>query len=112
MAKSAIEKAKEHFLAKTQSEPRRIHVDEWDLDIYVKPLTLQEQDRIYKYVRDGSLESLAETLIVRAKDENGAALFTSVNKTELMHMVDPEVMQKIVVAMADDIPEQEEIEGN
>lgn len=109
---TVLENAKKHFLEKVQSEPRLIRVPEWDADIYVKPLTLKDQDRIYKFVREGSLESLAETLIVRAKNKDGSPIFSSVNKTELMNMVDPDVMQRVVVQMADELSDVEEIEGN
>lgn len=112
MADNVLEKAKRHFIDKLQGDLKSVYVPEWDTNIYFKPLTLVQQDRIYKYIRKGSLESLAETLIVRALDENGNNLFKSVNKTELMNMVDPKVINKIVVSMTDDEDEMDDMVGN
>ena len=107
-----LEKAKQHFLEKISDEMKTVSVPEWGATIYYKPLSLKQQDRIYKYIRDGSLEAMAETLIVRALDGDGNPLFKSVNKTELMNMVDPKVINRIVVSMADDEEDFEELEGN
>jgi len=112
MAESVIEKAKKHFLDHI-NDIKCVKVPEWDAEIYFKPLSLSDQDRIYKYVQKGSLESIAETLIVRSLNKDGSKMFTSANKTELMRMVDPDIMNKIVMAMADDNDETlEEIVGN
>lgn len=107
-----IEKAKQHFLDKLQGEMKSVEVPEWDVTVYFKPLTLTQQDRIYKYLRQGSLEALAETLIVRALHEDGSKMFKAVNKTEFMSMVDPGVVNKIVLAMAEDEDDLEDLEGN
>ena len=112
MAENVMEKAKAHFLDKIQGEMKSIEVPEWGTTIYFKPLSLTQQDRIYQYIRKGSLESLAETLIVRALDENGNHMFKAANKTEFMHMVDPAVVNKIVLAMAEDEDDLETLEGN
>jgi Asp-tRNA(Asn)/Glu-tRNA(Gln) amidotransferase B subunit len=103
-----LENAKQHFRDKVSGEMSFVEVPEWGtedkpLKIYFRSITLKQKDRIYKYIREGSLESLAMTLVVRALDEEGKPLFKPVHKTELMNSVDSEVIERIVNQMyADD----------
>jgi len=92
-------KAKDHFRSQFDAEASKIEVPEWGFDVYYKPLNLKQQDRIFKYINSGSLEALAETLIVRALDVNGNKIFKPVNKTELMTMVDADVISRICSEM-------------
>lgn len=96
-----LEQAKSHFKSKLNT-PRIIEVPEWGtedepLKIYVWPSNLMERDRIYQHV--GSLESLVETVIVRAKDAEGKPLFKTVHRQELLREVDPDVLARIVTEM-------------
>jgi hypothetical protein len=101
---SAITKAKEHFksiLAQGLVGP--IEVPEWDLKIYYKPATTFAQEaKIVELTSQGKqVEALVESLIMRALDVDGKALFTRSDKTELMREVDPNIIMRIVTEMND-----------
>ena len=83
-----LEKAKQHYKDRMDGEMLSFTADKWGITVYWKPLNLKQQNKIYKYIRDGSLESLAETLIIRARNVDGSMMFKPVNKTELMSDLD------------------------
>ena len=100
--------AEQHFAGKLNAdEMHAIPVPEWGgtdaepLVLYFKPSTLKEQDELYKYIQTGSLESLAELLIVRARDIDGNKLFKRAHKFTLMNKVDPAVLSRISIELAE-----------
>jgi len=116
---AVIERARAHFKQQLDSEDLSfVVVPEWGdnpqepLKIYYKPMNLEQQNRIFKYVAQSSLESLAQTLIERARDENGNRLFANAHKIYFMKEVDPSVIERIVVEMAGDEIDDSEIEKN
>lgn len=101
---SALERAEAHFRAQLAEEPSSIEVPEWGepgspLVIYWRPVNLQTKDRIFQKAAQGSLESLVTTLILRARDVDGAPLFREADRLRLMKHVDPDVIARIVTAM-------------
>lgn len=99
-----IDKAKAHFRDRmTDSLKGPIPVPEWGIDVYFRNVNnLQQEAEIVKLQQEGkTVESLALSLILRAKDENGKALFQRGNKTELMTQVDPEVILRVLSDMKD-----------
>lgn len=74
-------------------------------------MTLLQQNKIFKFANEGSLESIAMTLIIRSLNEDGKPHFRIGNMTEIMRMFDPQVIERVVMAMSknDDL---EEIEKN
>lgn len=113
-----IEAARAHFKAQLDSSDLSyVEVPEWGtpsdpLKIYYKPMNLEQQNRIYKFVAANSLESLAQTLIERSLDEDGKKLFAPAHKVYFMKEVDPKVIERIVMEMAGDEISDEEIEKN
>ena len=95
----------DHAQAAFKNRPvREIEVPEWGSDeealiIYVKPLTLQEQQKVFKLSQGNELEAMAQILIMKALDSEGNKLFTMKDKHTLMNSVDPSV----VIALATDI---------
>jgi hypothetical protein len=82
-------------------------VDEWSTDespceIFWKPSTLSQRDKIFKYIADNSLEGLAESIVQRVLDADGKKMFTQIHKKELMTRQDPDVLIRIVSAMNED----------
>ena len=85
-------------------EVRIIEVPEWGteeeaLQIYVKPLTLQEQQKVFKISQGQELEAMPQILIMKALNSEGEKLFTMKDKVTLMNKVDPTV----VINVATDI---------
>lgn len=96
----AIQSAKAHFaLFRT----RAIEVPEWAGDdgqpliVYAAPMTLADKQKVQDYnERMGVMETLAQVLILKARDGEGKALFTVADKHALMHSVDPDVLARVV----------------
>lgn len=106
-----LERAKAHFKSRVSGEMDCIDVPEWGAKIYFKPMNLVEQNKIYKHIREGSLEALVETLIVRARNEDGSKMFKPMNRIELMKHVDPKVIERICNEMAGDDDADMDVEG-
>jgi hypothetical protein len=107
--------AKKHFKDQLDDELLCIEVPEWgDADgegevqpakiYYRKLMSLKTQNKINFYAKDGDLDSLVETLILRSLDADGKRMWKPRNKTELQQLVDPEVIGRICEEMgADDL---------
>ena len=112
---SAIDKAKAHYkevLSAGLQGP--IRVPEWDAEIYYKPsANFSQQAQVIELHQAGkSVEALVMTLILRALDSEGKALFSKANKAELMKSVDPDVIVRIVDEINDHEVDVDEALGN
>lgn len=110
-----IDKATAHFetvLAQGLRGP--IHVPEWDAEVYYKAsTTMAEEAKIIELTQQGkTTEALVQTLIMRARDEEGKPLFTGADKLKLMRSVDPKVILSIVTQMGADDGDIEDALGN
>lgn len=110
-----IDKATAHFsevLSGGLKGP--IDVPEWDAQIYYKPsTTMAEEAKIIELTQTGkTTEALVQTLIMRARDEEGNPLFTGADKQKLMRGVDPKVILRVVTSMGADDEDLEETLGN
>jgi len=96
-----LDKATGHFRAKISAPMQKIRVDEWDCDIWFKPVnTLKDEGRLVELAQAGkTIEALVETLIVKARNEDGTKMFTTVEKVVFMNEVDPNVVIRIVGEM-------------
>jgi LytS/YehU family sensor histidine kinase len=94
-----LAKAKTHWREKLVAPMESVAVSEWDTVIFFKPTTLAQRNTIFRYVNDGSLESLVQTLIIRALDEDGRRLFSNADKKDLMEKVDPDIIVNVINAM-------------
>jgi len=94
-----LAKAKTHWREKLVAPMESVAVSEWDTVIFFKPTTLAQRNTIFRYVNDGSLESLVQTLIIRALDEDGKRLFSNADKKDLMEKVDPDIIVNVITAM-------------
>ena len=93
-----IERATAHFRDKLNSGMKKISVPEWGGDIYFKnTITLREQSKIIELATSGkSVEAMVESLIVKARNEDGTKMFTMADKITLMNEVDPNVIIRVV----------------
>lgn len=110
-----IERATAHFeevLSGGLKGP--IDVPEWDAQIYYKPsTTMAEEAKIIELSQQGkTTEALVQTLIMRARDENGDPVFTGADKLKLMRGVDPKVILRIVTSMGADDEDIDAALGN
>lgn len=92
-----LEKATAHFRNKISGSMRKIHVDEWDCDIWVRnSSTLKEEAKILELSQQGkTVEALVESIITKARNEDGSKVFNMADKITFMNEVDPNVIIKI-----------------
>lgn len=111
---SILEKAKKHYRAKLEAEPSPISIPEWETDAFVKPgINLHQLGEIMELSQSGKMaEAMALTLIYRLIDEDGKPLFRKADRTELMRSVDPDVLARIVGAINESDPSEDDVEGN
>lgn len=92
-----LEKATAHFRNKIGGAMRKFHVEEWDCDIYVRnSSTLKEEAKVLELSQQGkTVEALVESIIVKARNEDGSKMFTMADKVTFMNEVDPQVIIKV-----------------
>lgn len=97
----AIDKLTTHFRSKISGEMKKVTVEEWDLTIYYKSTaTLNEQSRVIELAQTGkTVEALVETLIAKARNEDGTKMFAPADKTVFLNEVDPDVLIRVVGEM-------------
>lgn len=101
---SVIDRVRAHF----DQGLRKFEVPEWGdesgpLVIYTTPLTLKERRSIMKLAGGDEQDGLARTLIMKARDKDGQALFTLEDKKTLVEFADSEVITRIVLWIADGV---------
>lgn len=112
-----LEKATAHFRNKLSNEMQSIYVPEWDAKIYFKAVnTLKEESKLVELAQQGkTVEALVETLIIKARNEDGSKMFNMPDKITFMNEVDPQVVIRVVGEMNQansDILDVKELEKN
>ena len=92
-----LDKATAHFRNKISGDMRKISVPEWECDIWVKSsATLREESKILELSQQGkSVEALVESIIVKARNEDGTKMFAMPDKMVFMNEVDPSIIIRI-----------------
>lgn len=94
-----LEQATSHFREKISADMKYVVVPEWgDVKVYFKPsITLREQSRLIELATQGkTVEALVETLITKARNEDGTKMFTIADKMTFLNEVDPAVIIRVV----------------
>jgi hypothetical protein len=93
-----LDKATAHFRNQISGEMAKVHVPEWDADIYYKAInTLREESKVIELAQQGkTVEALVETLIMKARNQDGTKMFGLADKMILMNEVDPQVIIRVV----------------
>jgi hypothetical protein len=96
-----LDKATTHFRNQISGAMQLIEVPEWDAKIYYKTATsLKEEGRVLELTQQGkTVEALVESLVVRARNEDGTKMFNMADKVVLLNEVDPKILIKIVGEM-------------
>lgn len=112
---NAIQKATAHYKTQLAGELSSFHVDEWDLTIYHRPVTsLRAEADVVQLSQQGkTVEALVMSIINKARDENGALIFSKHDKDTFMNEVDPAVVLRVANKLNTiQVPGVEEIEKN
>lgn len=112
-----LDKATSHFREKISGDMKSVHVPEWDAKIYFKrSITLKEQSKLIELASSGKqVEALVESLIVKARNEDGTKMFNMADKVTLLNEVDPNVIIRVVGEINsanDDEMDMEKVEKN
>lgn len=112
-----LEKATSDFRKKLDSEMKSVDVPEWGGKIHFKNvITLKEQGKMIELATQGkTVEALVESLIVKARNEDGSRMFTMADKITLLNEVDPKIIIRVVGeinAATEDLDSQEQVEKN
>lgn len=93
-----LDKATSHFRTRISGEMKKVHVPEWECDIYFKPLlTLREQGKLVELASQGKqVEALVESLIIKARNQDGTKMFSMPDKMILLNEVDSTVIIRVV----------------
>ena len=107
-----LDKATSHFREKISGEMKKVHVPEWECDIYFKPtLTLKEQGKLIELASQGKqVEALCESLIVKARNIDGSKMFNFADKAALLNEVDPNVIIRVVGEINSANDEEQDLE--
>ena len=113
---TVLDNATKHFRAKLSGALKSIDVPEWETKIYFKDvITLKEQSKLVELAQAGkTTEALVETLITKARNEDGTKMFQVADKVVFMNEVDPNVLIRVVGDMnsSAEVPTQDEVEKN
>jgi len=107
-----IEKATAHFRTQLSGELRSIYVPEWETKIYFKSvITLKEQSKLVELSsQNKQVEALVESLIIKARNEDGSKMFNMVDKVTLMNEVDPSVLIRVVTEINNTDEQEQDLE--
>jgi hypothetical protein len=94
---SITDKIAKHYQSSISGDLKKIHVDEWDTDIYCRTTyPLKDEAKILELQTQGkTVEALVESIIVKARDKNGKRLFQDADRIKLMNEADPTVIIKV-----------------
>ena len=98
---NVIENATAHFRNKIGGKMAHVEVPEWKAKVYYKTVsTLKDESRIVELTQQGkTVEALVESIIVRARNEDGSKMFSVADKPALMNEVDPSVIIRVASEM-------------
>jgi hypothetical protein len=101
MTNKVLEKATAHFRNRISGEMRKIHVPEWDCDIWFNESnSLIDEGRLIELAQQGkTVEALVESLIIKARNQDGTKMFTNLDKVVFLNEVDPQVLIRVVSEM-------------
>ena len=97
-----IDQATAHFRNQISGEMKSVTVPEWgDSKIFWKSsTTLRDEGKILELSQAGkTVEALVESLILRARNQDGTKMFTFADKMVFLNEVDPKVLIRVVGEM-------------
>ena len=111
---NVVDNIKSHFANQHAGGLQKISIPEWKTDLYYKatyPFAIEAN--IIKLQQDGkTVEALVESLIQKAVDIDGKAMFTKFDKNALMNEADPTVLIRVCSELNNAISEYEAVEKN
>jgi len=104
--------AREHFKM-LRGELQSLHVPEWDITVFYRPMTLKEQSQVLGLVDQRKYdEAMAMKMIFMVRDEEGNRLFNANEKSDICRHYSPKVVQRVCNEMDPDEGIMDEPEKN
>jgi|TARA_R110000744_G_scaffold200056_2_gene319148 hypothetical protein len=102
--------ALKHYRDKLSGELLSVYVPQWDGHIYYRDsINGKKQSLVMSlYAKDKHIEAMTMSLIVRAMDSEGKAIWSPKELSEVMREVDNTVINEIVSIITKDEPTVEE----
>ena len=97
-----LEKATSHFRSRISGEMKSIYVPEWETKIFFRVAnTLKDESKIVELAQAGkTIEALVETVIMKARNEDGSKMFNTIDKVTFMNEIDPGVIIRVAGEIA------------
>ena len=101
MSNKVLEKATAHFRNRISGEMRKIHVPEWECDIWFKESnSLKDEGKLIELAQQGkTVEALVESLIIKARNQDCSKMFTNLDRVVFLNEVDPQIVIRVVSDM-------------
>ncbi len=92
-----LEKITKHYHKEIDGEALKLHVDEWDMDVYYKrTYPFRVESKVLEMQSKGQIvEALVESLIQKALDSKGNRIFDEADRIVLMNEADPSIITKV-----------------
>ena len=94
------------------SARREIEVPEWDLTVYVTPMSLHDKGLIAKTAETkGMVDAMVHAIVLKCEDKDGNKLFTIEDKESLRRAADPDIIERLSNTISR-APSIEDMAGN
>jgi hypothetical protein len=95
------DKISKHYQSSISGELKKYHCEEWGTDIYYRTTyPAKDETRIVELASKGLVvETLIETVLIKARDAEGKKLFQDADRVKLMNEADLNVIVKIATAI-------------
>jgi len=96
-----LEKIAQHWQKAIAGDMKKIRIDEWDMDIYVKQTyPFKDESRVIVLQSQGkTAEALVTAVVLKARKSDGSRMFQESDITTLMNEADPTVIVKVAAAI-------------
>ena len=94
---SITDKIAKHYQTSISGELKKIHVKEWDTDVYFRTTyPLKDEAKVLDLQNKGfTIEAGVESIIVKARTKDGKRLFHDADRIRLMNEAVPMVVIKV-----------------
>ena len=101
MTNPVLDKAIEHFKSRNTDGMNEYYCKEWDTTIYYKKVgSFKDQSAVMQLHQQGKVvEALVETIITKARTQDGKKMFLPAERDYLLQECDPEVLVKIATEL-------------
>lgn len=98
MSKDFFDRSKQYTQQHLDGEIRVVEIPEFGdesgpMKLYIHPLTFDEMEKICK--SNGRFGEAVESLILRARDEQGKRMFSPAERTRIRNEVPPDIMLRL-----------------